>query len=139
MGITAHQAKYLAYELTRRFASDDRERVASVLLGAQVDLNHFIVSQAIQRQSSAHVGSTLGKPTNKAANTLKIALSTAPKLLLTATPLQNLLMELYGLVSVIDDYAFGDAKPSALEEQLLFTAEWRIWSSHRHYIRGRVA
>jgi hypothetical protein len=24
--------------------------------------------------------------------------------------LQNLLMELYGLVSLIDDYAFGDAK-----------------------------
>jgi hypothetical protein len=33
-----------------------------------------------------------------------------PKVLLTATPLQNSLMELYGLVSLIDDYAFGDAK-----------------------------
>ena len=30
------------------------------------------------------------------------------KLLLTATPLQNSLLELYGLVSVIDDHAFGD-------------------------------
>jgi SNF2 family DNA or RNA helicase len=30
--------------------------------------------------------------------------------LLTATPLQNTLMELYGLVSLIDDYAFRDAK-----------------------------
>ena len=30
------------------------------------------------------------------------------KLLLTATPLQNSLMELYGLVSVIDDRLFGD-------------------------------
>jgi len=30
--------------------------------------------------------------------------------LLTATPLQNSLMELYGLVSLVDDYAFGDAK-----------------------------
>jgi len=32
------------------------------------------------------------------------------KLLLTATPLQNSLMELYGLVSVIDEHHFGDEK-----------------------------
>lgn len=32
------------------------------------------------------------------------------KLLLTATPLQNSLMELYGLVSVIDEHFFGDEK-----------------------------
>ena len=29
-------------------------------------------------------------------------------MLLTATPLQNSLLELYGLVSIIDDFAFGD-------------------------------
>lgn len=40
----------------------------------------------------------------------KTALASAPKILLTATPLQNSLIELYGLVSLIDDYAFGDAK-----------------------------
>lgn len=39
-----------------------------------------------------------------------MALSITPKLLLTATPLQNSLMELYGLVSVIDEHHFGDAK-----------------------------
>ena len=37
---------------------------------------------------------------------------THPEILLTATPLQNSLMELYGLVSLLDDYAFGDAKAS---------------------------
>lgn len=47
---------------------------------------------------------------NKTGKALKLALSNAPKVLLTATPLQNSLMELYGLVSIIDDYAFGDAK-----------------------------
>ena len=46
---------------------------------------------------------------NKIGRTLKGALSNAPKVLLTATPLQNSLMELYGLVSLIDDHAFGDA------------------------------
>jgi SNF2 family DNA or RNA helicase len=47
---------------------------------------------------------------NKMGKALKSALSNSPKVLLTATPLQNSLMELYGLVSIIDDYAFGDAK-----------------------------
>jgi len=47
---------------------------------------------------------------NKIGRALKSALANAPKVLLTATPLQNSLMELYGLVSLIDDYAFGDAK-----------------------------
>lgn len=37
------------------------------------------------------------------------AIGSTPKLLLTATPLQNSLMELYGLVSVVDDHVFGDA------------------------------
>src|SRR5699024_670956 len=41
---------------------------------------------------------------------LKNALQGRKKLLLTATPLQNNLMELYGLVSIIDDHVFGDAK-----------------------------
>lgn len=47
---------------------------------------------------------------NKTGRALKTALANVPKVLLTATPLQNSLMELYGLVSLIDDYAFGDAK-----------------------------
>jgi adenine-specific DNA-methyltransferase len=44
------------------------------------------------------------------ANTLKRALKDRDKLLLTATPLQNSLLELYGLVSFIDEYLFGDLK-----------------------------
>ena len=50
------------------------------------------------------------KAENKIAKAIKAALENTQKLLLTATPLQNSLMELYGLVSVIDDYAFGDEK-----------------------------
>lgn len=50
------------------------------------------------------------RPDNKIAKAIKMALSNTPKILLTATPLQNSLMELYGLVSMIDDYAFGDEK-----------------------------
>ncbi len=44
---------------------------------------------------------------NKIARTLLAAIGNRPKVLLTATPLQNSLMELYGLVSFIDPHLFG--------------------------------
>lgn len=56
----------------------------------------------------AHHLRNVYKNTNKIANAIKSAVALSPKLLLTATPLQNSLMELYGLVSIIDDYTFGD-------------------------------
>lgn len=58
----------------------------------------------------AHRLRNVYRPDNRIGRTLKTALANAPKVLLTATPLQNSLMELYGLVSLIDDYAFGDAR-----------------------------
>lgn len=58
----------------------------------------------------AHRLRNVYRPGNRIGKTLKGALANAPKVLLTATPLQNSLMELYGLVSLIDDYAFGDSK-----------------------------
>jgi len=45
--------------------------------------------------------------TSKRAQVLADAFRGAPKILLTATPLQNSLLELYGLISVIDDQHFG--------------------------------
>ena len=39
---------------------------------------------------------------------IKDALDHTRKILLTATPLQNSLLELYGLTSYLDDYLFGD-------------------------------
>lgn len=44
----------------------------------------------------------------KTAKKLSEAMSSSPKILLSATPLQNNLQELYGLVSVIDPHFFGD-------------------------------
>jgi len=58
----------------------------------------------------AHRLRNVYKPANKIAQTIKSAIASRPKVLLTATPLQNSLMELYGLTSLIDEYAFGDAK-----------------------------
>jgi len=58
----------------------------------------------------AHRLRNVYKAGNKIARSIKASLDEAPKILLTATPLQNSLLELYGLVSIIDDYSFGDLK-----------------------------
>ena len=44
----------------------------------------------------------------KTAKTLRDTLMNVPKILMSATPLQNSLLELFGLVSIIDPYFFGD-------------------------------
>lgn len=58
----------------------------------------------------AHRLRNVYKTSNKIAREIKDALTEVPKILLTATPLQNSLLELYGLVSIIDDHIFGDLK-----------------------------
>lgn len=58
----------------------------------------------------AHRLRNVYKPSNVIANTLKLALADRHKLLLTATPLQNSLLELFGLISFIDEHSFGDIK-----------------------------
>ena len=223
MNLTDYQAKYLAYELTKRCASDSVEKLAAAVAGAQVDLNphqvdaalfafqsplskgailadevglgktieaglvisqkwaerkrrilvitpanlrkqwhqemgekfflpceilesksynaavrkgHFrpfetkedaivICSYQFAATKAADVNHTdwdlvvideahrlrnVYKPNNKIANMLKMALNQRHKLLLTATPLQNSLLELFGLVSVIDEHTFGDIR-----------------------------
>jgi superfamily II DNA or RNA helicase len=217
--ITDFHAKYLAHELTRRCASDNLEKLASVLADAQVDLNPHQVEAALfafrspfskgailadevglgktieaglllaqkwaerkrrllvilpanlrkqwsqeledkfylrsviletrtfneavragnlnpfQQQAivlcsyqfartkepylrqtawdlvvidEAHRLRNVYKSSSKIALAIKQAVAPFPKVLLTATPLQNSLLELYGLVSIIDDFAFGD-------------------------------
>jgi ERCC4-related helicase len=57
----------------------------------------------------AHRLRNVYKTSNVIAKVLKEALNHVhSKVLLTATPLQNSLLELYGLVSIIDDRVFGD-------------------------------
>jgi SNF2 family DNA or RNA helicase len=56
----------------------------------------------------AHRMRNVYKKSNKIGRTLRAATAGYPKILLTATPLQNSLMELYGLISFIDPHIFGD-------------------------------
>lgn len=48
------------------------------------------------------------RESNKIGQGLRWALEDCRKLLLTATPLQNSLLELYGLSTLIDEHLFGD-------------------------------
>ncbi len=56
----------------------------------------------------AHKLRNVYRPSNKIGQNLKWALDDTKKVLLTATPLQNSLLELYGLATLIDDRIFGD-------------------------------
>jgi SNF2-related domain len=244
MMTTDYQAKYFAYELTRRYAPDSAERLAGAVAGAQVDLNPHQVDAALfafasplskgalladevglgktieaglvisqrwaerkrrilvivpsnlrkqwhqelsekfflpcailesksynqavkvgnfrpfdldgmvvicsyhfARGKAADVHATpwdlvvideahrlrnVYKPSNVIANTLKQALAQKQKLLLTATPLQNSLLELFGLVSFIDEHTFGDLK--SFREQFANAAQARVF----HLLRDRL-
>lgn len=55
----------------------------------------------------AHRLRNVYKKSNKIARNLREAVGHRPKVLLTATPLQNSLLELYGLITFIDDQIFG--------------------------------
>ena len=81
-------------------APKKRPRKAEDLKGVAWDL---VVMDEAHRMRNVY------KTSNVIAKTLKEALShVQSKVLLTATPLQNSLLELYGLVSMIDDRVFGD-------------------------------
>lgn len=244
MPLTDYQAKYLAFELTKRCSSDSVEKLAGAVAGAQVDLNphqvdaalfafqsplskgailadevglgktieaglvisqkwaerkrriliitpsnlrkqwhqelsekfflpceiletksynakikqkHFrpfesdavvICSYQFARNKASDVHQTpwdlvvvdeahrlrnVYKPSNIIANVLKGALQERHKLLLTATPLQNSLLELYGLVSIIDDHTFGDLK--SFREQFANLSQAQIFNT----LKARLA
>lgn len=58
----------------------------------------------------AHYLRNVHKNPDSIASRIKNAIKDHKKVLLTATPLQNRLEELFGLVSIIDDGVFGDIK-----------------------------
>lgn len=81
----------------------------------------------------AHRLRNVYKPSNVIANTLKATLAERNKLLLTATPLQNSLLELFGLVSFIDEHSFGDLK--SFREQFAGVAQERAFDLLRERLK----
>lgn len=68
---------------------------------------HFVLSPVIDE---AHKLRNVYRQSSKTSHAVRDALTTTKKLLLTATPFQNSLLELYGLTSIIDDHIFGSEK-----------------------------
>lgn len=56
---------------------------------------------------------------------LKLAFNGRRKVLLTAMPLQNSLMELYSLSMLLDEYLFGDEKKPSVSS--FFMAKAALW------------
>ena len=92
------------------FDIDDAVVICSYNFAARKDSEIRTVPWDLVIMDEAHRLRNVYKPSNVTGNKLKDALSGRKKLLLTATPLQNNLMELYGLASIIDDHVFGDPK-----------------------------
>lgn len=65
---------------------------------------HAAVLDEAHKLRNAH------RDSNRMGQALRRALAGRKKLLLTATPLQNSLMELYGLSTLLDEHLFGDDK-----------------------------
>jgi len=90
---------------------------------------HFAASRAEQIRDvpwdlvvidEAHRLRNVWKTSNKMALAIADAIAGVPKLLLTATPLQNSLIELFGLVSILDPRVFGDL--ASFRDQFLNTS-----------------
>ncbi|WP_286861122.1 MULTISPECIES: SNF2-related protein [unclassified Proteiniphilum] len=92
----------------------------------------------------AHRLRNVYKSSNLIGNAIRQALLPRKKVLLTATPLQNSVLELYGLVSIIDDFVFGDLKSfksqysRQLEEEDYYELKKRLQSVCKRTLRRQV-
>lgn len=90
------------------FDQEDQIVICSYHFAAKKSTEIYHVAWDLVVIDEAHRLRNVYKKSNKTAVKIKGSLLERNKILLTATPLQNSLLELYGLVSIIDDYAFGD-------------------------------
>lgn len=79
----------------------------------------------------AHKLRNAHRASNRTGQALKRALAGRKKLLLTATPLQNSLIELYGLSTLIDEHLFGD--------EAAFRKQFMSGNSETEELRIRLA
>ena len=104
-----------SYQFAKAKASDIKE----------IAWDLVVLDEAHRLRNVYKTGNVIGK-------TLKDALAHVhSKVLLTATPLQNSLLELYGLVSIIDDRVFGDLDSFRTQ----FTGKGQSFDS----LRGRLS
>lgn len=96
--------------VTNPFEANDKVIICSYQFASKKASDLQLVPWDLVIIDEAHRLRNVYKANNVIGKKLKRALTGRKKLLLTATPLQNNLMELYGLASIIDDRVFGDDK-----------------------------
>lgn len=92
------------------FDVKDQVVICSYNFASRKDAEIKMIQWDLVILDEAHRLRNVYKSNNVTGKRLRAALSGRKKLLLTATPLQNNLMELFGLVSIIDEHVFGDAR-----------------------------
>ena len=102
--------KQRKFGVTNPFEQRDKVVICSYDFASRKQSEIKNVDWDLVIMDEAHRLRNIYKSNNVTGKKLKAALDGKKKLLLTATPLQNNLMELYGLVSIIDDHVFGDVK-----------------------------
>ena len=117
----------------RPFDHSDRIMICSYQFARNKELDVKATPWDLVVMDEAHRLRNVYKPSNVIANTLKSALADRHKLLLTATPLQNSLLELYGLVSFIDEHTFGDLK--SFREQFANLSQERAFEVLRERLK----
>ncbi|MGE6608300.1 SNF2-related protein [Halomonas sp. NPDC076908] len=99
--------------------------IMSYQFAARLEAELRAISWDIVVIDEAHKLRNAHRQSNRTGQALRRGLEGRKKLLLTATPLQNSLMEIYGLSTLIDGHLFGDEKsfrkqyvnnPDGLEE-----------------------
>ena len=104
---------------------------------------HFVASKAscvhevpwdLVVIDEAHRLRNVYRPQTSMARAITQSIRSARKLLLTATPLQNSLMELYSLVSIIDEHVFGDV--ASFRDQFVKAGSE---TDRNHQLRSRLA
>ena len=88
--------------------STDRVVVTSMNFASTMRAEIRAVAFDLVVIDEAHKLRNAYRPSNKMGQNIKWAVEERRKLLLTATPLQNSLLELFGLATVLDDMIFGD-------------------------------
>ncbi len=98
-------------DFARNFRANPFDQMCPVICSIQFGANRAADIARIPWDlvvlDEAHRLRNTWKPNNKTGKALRTALEERPKILLTATPLQNDLMELYGLIAFLDESILG--------------------------------
>ena len=90
--------------------STDKITIVSYQFPLRMEANFLAVPWDLVIIDEAHKLRNAHRQSNKIGQALKRLFDGRNKMLLTATPLQNSLIELYGLSTLIDEHLFGDEK-----------------------------